>query len=258
MQSKVFYLTGEFPRPTDTWIQREINNLRHLGVDIRTFAVRRPLQGPVSFEQEQHLKQTTYLVEELKSTKLLTCQLKAGFRSPKRYLGTLRLAWQTKRPGFKGLFYQMAYFAEATILADHLKTNKANHLHNHFGDSSATVAMLAANLAGVNYSFTLHGPGIFFEPYLWRLDKKIEKAKFVSCISFFCRSQAAIFSRPEDIEKLKIIHCGVEPNKLKATKHEDVTTKQILFVARLEELKGVGDLLRANQQQYRLQGEDYW
>ena len=37
---KIAYLTGEYPRATDTFIQREVAALRKQGVQIKTFSVR--------------------------------------------------------------------------------------------------------------------------------------------------------------------------------------------------------------------------
>ena len=38
---RIAYLTGEYPRATDTFIQREVAALRENGVDVYTFSVRR-------------------------------------------------------------------------------------------------------------------------------------------------------------------------------------------------------------------------
>ena len=80
------------------------------------------------------------------------------------------------------------------MLAEQLIQDEVEHLHCHFADSSCTVGMLAAKLADITYSFTIHGPGIFFEPQKWSLDVKAAEASFVVCISNFCVSQLRIFT----------------------------------------------------------------
>ena len=57
----------------------------------------------------------------------------------------------------------------------------------------------------------MHGPDLFFEPIKWRIDEKTARARFVVCISHFCRSQAMLFSDPVHWPKLRIVHCGVIP-----------------------------------------------
>lgn len=243
-EARIAYLTGEYPRATDTWIQREIASLRELGVSIDTFAVRQPgpehLVGP---EQVAETERTTYLVPQLRSARLPLAHLGLAVRSPRRYARALALAWATRRPGLSGTAYQAVYFLEAGLLAAAVRRRRLQHLHNHFGDSSCTVAMLAAEMGGFPFSFTLHGPGIFFEAHTWRLDAKIARAAFVACISWFCRSQATIFA-PDHSRRLHIIHCGIRPEVLTPRRHRGTGSK-ILFVGRLAEVKGVTVLLEA-------------
>ncbi len=241
---RIGYLTGEFPRATDTWIQREIAGLRARDIQVTTFSVRRPgpehLVGP---EQHEGQATTVYLLEQLKGGALPTAHLQALARSPRNYIGGLRLALATKRPGFRGGLYQLFYFAEAVLLADEVRKRGIEHLHNHLGDSSCTVAMLAAEVGDFPFSFTLHGPGIFFEPYTWRIDEKISRSAFTACISHFCRSQAAIFA-PDSAEKLHIIHCGIEPERLSIVTHSG-RGPRLLFVGRIAAVKGIRVLLDA-------------
>lgn len=242
---RVAYLTGEYPRATDGWIQREIAALRDHGVVVDSFAVRRPgdehLVGP---EQRLERSRTTYLYEQLRSPRTALVHLRHLIRSPRRYAEGLRVMWRTKRPGVIGGIYQLAYFAEAGLLADEIRRRGIPHLHNHLGDSSCSVAMLASTLGGFSYSFTLHGPAIFFEPYTWRLDEKIARAAFCACISYFSRSQAAIFASPDHLDRLHIVHCGIVPETFRPVEHAG-TGQRLLFVGRLAELKGLAVLLEA-------------
>jgi glycosyltransferase involved in cell wall biosynthesis len=104
--------------------------------------------------------------------------------------------------------------------------------------------MLASEMTGIPYSFTLHGPAIFFEPMWWRVDEKIRRARFVVCISHFARSQAMLFSDQECWAKLKIVHCGVTPSNYGRSDHE-TGVRRVLFVGRLAAVKGVPLLLQA-------------
>jgi len=214
---RIAYLTGEYPRVTDTFIQREVAALRRQGekegTTVHTFSVR----SPVAFEslspaQQKEREQTQYLLPP-NPLAVLSAHLTLLITQPKRYVQAIALAWRTRQLGVRGSLYQLIYFIEAGLLAHQLNCQGIDHLHNHFGDSSCTVAMLASAMGEFGYSLTLHGPGIFFEPYRWRLDEKISRAKFVSCISNFCRSQAMIFAPLEAWPNLHIVHCGVDPQE---------------------------------------------
>lgn len=218
--------------------------LRDRGAEVFTFAIRAPKASQlVGIEQRQERDRTFYILPP-KLPKLLGGHLSLLLRSPGNYVKSIQLAWQTSQAGIRGFLYQAFYFLEAGLLAQEIHRQQIQHLHNHLGDSSCTVAMLAAAIGGFSFSFTLHGPYIFYEPYHWRLDAKILNAKFVSCISYFCRSQAMYFVPFSAWEKLKIVHCGVEPHLFEQVQHTG-NGSRLLYVGRLSAAKGLPILLNS-------------
>ena len=247
LSGPVAYLTGEYPRATDTFIQREVMALRGHGVPVETCSIRKTgVEHLVGEEQRTEAKNTFYVLQTAKNPlRLLGSHLRALTGSPKRYFAGLKLAWQSAPPGLRAHLYQLFYFAEAVVLADHLRKRGVVHLHNHIATASCTVAMLASAVSGIPYSFTLHGPDIFFEPHRWRLDLKIRHARFVACISDFCRSQAMAFSGTADWPKLHIVHCGVEPERYDTRPERGNPAPHLLFVGRLAAVKGLPVLFDA-------------
>ncbi len=241
---RIAYLTGEYPRATDTFIQREVAGLRAHGVEVHTFSVRptgaEHIVGPE--QQAERDRTTTLLPPHL--PRLLKAHFSLLLSSPRCYAQGLKLAWVGRSPGLKALLYQLFYFIEAGTLAHALQQRKIQHLHNHLADSSCTVAMLAATLAGIRFSFTIHGPAIFFEPYRWRLDLKVRQALFVSCISYYCRSQLMLFCPSEQWPKLHIVHCAVDLQRFKPVIHQP-DRKRLLYTGRLSAAKGLPILFQA-------------
>ncbi|QHQ34075.1 glycosyltransferase family 4 protein [Algicella marina] len=242
----IAYLTGEYPRATDTFIQREVAGLRAQGVEVFTCSIRRTgvehLVGP---EQKAEAASTFYVLAAAKRPlRLLKAHLAAMRRAPARYFAGLRLALKTRPAGLKGFFYQLFYFAEAVLLGEYLHEKGVVHLHNHIAKASCTVAMLMQEVSGIGYSFTMHGPDIFYAPEHWRLDEKIARAKFVACISHFCRSQGMNFSGREHWHRMHIVHCGVIPERY-ALERRGRGPVRALFIGRLAAVKGVPVLLEA-------------
>lgn len=239
---RIAYLTGEYPRATDTFIQREVTALRAKGIEIHTFSVRRTGSEHIVGPEQLSEQQQTYYILPPNPLKLLRAFLMCLLRSPSRFLKGIKLAWDTHQPGIRGTLYQVFYFVEGCILAEEIRSRKIEHLHNHFANSSCSVSLLAATLGGFTFSFTLHGPAIFFEPKLWRIDEKIRRALFVSCISYYSRSQGMVFASWESWSKMHVIHCGVDPNQFKQVTHSE-EGKSLLYVGRLAAVKGLPILL---------------
>ncbi|GAA4221505.1 glycosyltransferase involved in cell wall biosynthesis [Sagittula marina] len=239
---KLAYLTGEYPRASDTFIQREVAALRALGHEVETCSIRTTgaehLVGP---EQRAEHTRTFKVLDACKGPRLMRAHLRY-LKRPRRYMRALKLAWTTAPKGIKGRLYNLIYFAEAAVLADHMQRQGIDHLHNHIAKASCTVAMLASEMSGIPYSFTIHGPDIFFEPHHWRIDEKSERAAFVACISDFARSQLMCFANQIHWDRFHVIHCGVDPSRYTSAPHD---AQNMLFVGRLAGVKGVPVLLRA-------------
>lgn len=211
----IAYLTGEYPKVSHTFIQREIAALRARGVDVRPCTIRRPPAAELGPDQAEAAAETFAVLSAAKSPpRLLGAHARLLARAPRRWARAAALAWRTRPPGAKAGLWQLFYLLEAGVLARHLQAIGARHLHNHFVDSSCTVAMLAAEMAGLPFSFTLHGPTELYAPAWWRLDEKAARAAFSCYISHFARSQAMLFSDPSHWGRFRIVHCGVDPDRL--------------------------------------------
>ena len=242
----VAYLTGDYPKVSHTFILREVEALRALGVDVRTCSIRTPDASEFRGEEELRARAETFyvLAAARNPLRLLSSHWRAFRHNRQGWLSALALAWRIRAPGMKALLWQVFYFLEAGVLAEHLRSSGVRHLHNHFGNSSCSVALLTSMISDIPFSFTEHGPAIFFEVDRWAIGEKVARASFVVAISHFCRSQLMLFSRPEDWHKIAIVHCGVDPDAYgRAPKSEP--GKQVIFVGRMDPVKGTSLLVEA-------------
>jgi glycosyltransferase involved in cell wall biosynthesis len=254
---RIGYFTNTYPRATDTFIQREIKGLRERGFDVRTFSVRKSGADHDVSPEVIAEKRNTFYVLPVNPVRLLLLNLASLFSAPARYLSTLNLARTTAQPGCRGMLWQMFYFQEAVVLAAELRRQQIEHLHNHLGDASATVALLASKLSNIGYSNSVHGSDIFFDPTHWALREKVRHSRFTVCISNYCRSQMMLFTDSQDWQRLAIVHCGVSLADYEFTGLRDAARK-LLYVGRLAAEKGLPVLfeslgaMRAQQYEFEL------
>ena len=160
---RIAYLLHRFPGTTDTFIKREIRCLQKLGTDVQVISIWKPKETESTLEILSEWADDTQFALPRSVISIACITLMSVMRSPIRFLATARLAFSTSRPGVRGLVYQSFYFAEAILAADLLRRNAIVHAHNHIGDHSGMVTMLAAKLAGISYSITFHGWPVFFD-----------------------------------------------------------------------------------------------
>jgi glycosyltransferase involved in cell wall biosynthesis len=104
--------------------------------------------------------------------------------------------------------------------------------------------MLASTLSGIPYSFSVHGPRVFFMVKARHLDEKLRRALFVRCISHFCRSQCAMWTGPDTWPRLHVVHCGVDVSAYSPRIHAGPGS-HVLFVGRPGLRKGLPWLVEA-------------
>jgi glycosyltransferase involved in cell wall biosynthesis len=231
------YLTGFYARASDTFIRGEVEQLRALGFTIHTFSIRRSEALELTSDDIRREQQNTeYLLE--RRHRLFFATLQTFLTSPLRFFSALGLAWRTAAPGIRGHLWSIAYLMEACFLAHCLQVRRVCHLHNHGGQNSATVAMLANCLTGIPYSLTIHGPHEFDRPTELALNEKISRAAFVVAICEFGRSQLFRWCGHAHWSKIHVIHCGIDEHFLEWPKSNPPKKPRLVCIGRLAEEKG--------------------
>ena len=241
---KIAYLLHCFPRVTDTFISREIRSLQKAGTQVRVVSIWRPSEAETKPELlEDWRSHVTFLLPRPGLSIVWWC-IALSLGSPIRFAGAVRLALATAKPGLGGFISQIFYLAEAILAARALRVLGVNHVHNHFGDHSGIVVMLASFLSGISYSISFHGPHVFLDGPHEAIKQKVERARFIRCISYFCRSQILVFAPDADLTLLKIVHCGLDLDRYEFRLPREIVS-QIFCAARLAPEKGFEFLVQA-------------
>ena len=239
------YLTSVYARASDTFVRSEVQTLRAKGHTVFTYSIPRPDAAQVvAPDVKQELENTTYLLPD-HSIGIVLAFFSTALLRPLRFLRGLALAWRTGRRGLRGRLLSLAYLAEATFLSARMRRDGVEHLHDHLGESSATVAMLASQLSGIGFSMAIHGPYLFRAPVEWALGEKISRSRFTTCITEFTRSQCMIYAPVAAWPKLVIVRCGPDRSFLDAAPEPLPEEPRLVWVGRICEEKGVPVLIEA-------------
>ncbi len=244
---RIAYIAGQYPSVTHTFIEREVQALRALGVSIETVSVHRSHDQDTLSRTAREEAVRTQAILPPNPLGLLLAHLMAMIRVPGRYLKALRLTLALSRPGIRGHLWYLFYLSEAVLAWRHLRNRKVQHLHAHHLNQAGDVALLASILGGWTWSFTMHGPSEFYDVQYWRVAEKTTRADFVACISDFCRSQLMSLVEQEHWRKFHVVHCGVDTEDFQpqAPVGRRANALALLTVGRLERRKGQALLLDA-------------
>ena len=244
---RISYLINQYPKVSHSFIRREILALERQGFNVQRIALR-GWNDVVVDEDDISEKALTHYVLEKGVLPLLRAAWYVFLSQPKRFLTTFSLISEMSKQTEKSLAFHLIYFLEACHIQVLLTQHQTEHIHAHFGTNPAEVAMYAGLLANVPYSFTVHGPEEFDKPQALHLTEKIQHAKFVVAISSFGRSQLWRWTNYADWGKVKVVHCGLEPDFYNVPKVNMPEKPRLVCVGRLCEQKGQLLLLQAAHQ----------
>ncbi len=239
----VGYLVSAWPRLSETFILNEVLAAERLGTALRLFSLKDPGPAPVH-DKVRQVRARLYCLagsRHLKSAVLPSLRLLS--RHPVRYFRTLREVIRHGRRIGKRRFVQ------AVCLADLLEREPVDHVHAHFANAPAVVAMLVHELTGVPFTFTAHAKDIYVKTPREVLRDEIRRARAVVTCTEYNRQFLKQLEEPEarGTSRLHRIYHGLDLSEFPfGWPHNGVEKPPlILTVARLVEKKGLGELLSA-------------
>lgn len=233
---RIAYVVNQYPKVSHSFIRREIRALEETGCAVTRISMRGRREELKDPDDLAEADRTTQVLEAPGA--LLGATLAEAAARPGAFLSALGLALRTGWGAERGPLVHLVYLAEACRVARLCREAGVEHLHAHFGTNSATVAMLAAELAGLPWSFTVHGPEEFDRPQRLKLGAKAARAAFVAAISSYGRSQLYRWAALEDWPKIGVVRCGLDLARFAPAGEAGLASKKLVCVGRLCEQKG--------------------
>ena len=249
---KIAYLIKRFPHLSETFILHEVLELERQGLSLRIFSLLEPT-GKVNQAAEEVRAPITYLPQGFPfgTLSLFEAAFRRFLKSPRSFLGVCVTALvQFHHPRTPRHLLYAAY------IANQVEQEGVTHLHAHYANTPATVALLVHQFTGISYSFTAHAKDI----YLSRkgvLAYKMKHAQFVVTCTEYNRQYLASAADPRSDVPIHRIYHGLDlrvfPSDPRRIPPAD--GRPLIFsVARLVEKKGLSYLLQACR---RLEDQGY-
>ncbi len=207
----ILYILGLFPDYSETFILREIVELRRRGHRIRICSLRRPREPVLHGAAARLMKDVEY------------CP-----------------GWSRLSAGS----YERAVAGAAAWIAERAAAHRVDLLHAHFSNLPASVARVAARFTGLPYTVTAHASDIYVDNP--RLGWNLAGASLVVACN---RRNAAYLRRrfPRLRREIAYAYHGLDLREFPdpGPRPEPTGPLRMLLVARLEPVKGVDRLLEA-------------
>ena len=234
---QVGYLLKSFPATSETFVAREIRGLQDHGIAVTVFSLRRPEETCRHEFAEKLASSVLYPLENGARFRTLARIIRGMISQPKKALECLKDCPDE---------HSRWCYRQAAAIAPAVARQGIKHVHVHFAEAPAEIALCLSQILGITYSFTAHAYDIFCCPR--RLEDKVRKAEFVVTISNYNRDYIVNTVGSDQEENIHVIHCGLDVSKVRPPRPKRKLISDnlnILMVARFVPKKGHKTLLQA-------------
>jgi glycosyltransferase involved in cell wall biosynthesis len=240
----IAYIANEFPSPLEPYVMDEITELRRRGVEVICCSGKPVSPDSLNLTERAFWKETRYF-QPLSDDELL--------RALGRLVSHRHNLWQLLRPLVWGRgasparrIRSLGHTVMGAALAEQLAPLDIEHIHAHHGYFASWMALTAARLLGIGFSFTLHGSDLLQRADL--LSAKLKACQFCVTVSDYNRQYILRNYPSTPAEKIVVQRLGVDrvlPCPTSALIPEANQRFCLLSVGRLHRVKDYPFLIQA-------------
>lgn len=192
----------------NAWVANELRQVQRAGIPFVLHAMRKPSEDEVYHVADwaAAIHRNSVSIYPLHWPLLLLSMLVAPFLFGRRFVAVAVNALSGKRETLRARVAGIAHALVACHWARAHRNAAIAHIHSQWIHSCGTIAMYAAWLLDVPFSFTGHATDLFRDRVA--LVDKIRRADFIICISTFHRD--FYLQHGASPEQLKIAYCGID------------------------------------------------
>jgi colanic acid/amylovoran biosynthesis glycosyltransferase len=216
------------------WVAVEVHTLQEAGLKCCVTALRKPQSTWFESDWARRIHRETESIYPI-DRRFLWSMCIAPLKFRRNYAAAMCNTLIGRRESFSKRLSALCHFFVACHWACGMRGKQVDLIHAQWIHSAGTVAMYAAWLMGVPFSFTGHAADLFRERVA--LHDKIQRAKFIVCISDFHRQFYLEHGALE--QQLITVHCGIDVEQFGFQLRERLSeTPHIITLGRLVEKKG--------------------
>lgn len=202
----VAYIANEFPSPLEPYVMDEIAELRRRGAEVICCSGKRVSPNNLSLAERAFWKETRFFQplsddELVRALRRLACD-------PHNLWQVLRLLLFERGASTTRRIRALGHTVMGAALAEQLAPLKVEHIHAHHGYFASWMALAAARLLGIGFSFTLHGSDLLQRADL--LSAKLRACQFCVTVSDFNRQHILRNYPTTPSEKIIVQRLGVD------------------------------------------------
>jgi glycosyltransferase involved in cell wall biosynthesis len=259
----IAYIANQFPSSLEPYVMDEITELRRRGVQVICCSGKRVAPDDLS-SLERAFWQETRFFEPLSDNELLRAIRRLGANRSSLWHLLRPLLWDREAsPGLKKYgrrIRTLGHTVMGAAMAEQLEPLEVEHIHAHHGYFASWMALAAARLLGIGFSFTLHGSDLLQRADL--LSAKLRACRFCVTVSDFNRRHILLNYPSMPAAKIIVQRLGVDrvlkwPGPADAPPGKEEHRRFcLLSVGRLHRVKDYPFLIEACAQ-LRNQGLDF-
>ena len=238
---RLAYLLSRFPALSETFVIREMLEMERLGHSVQPYSLKNHPETGYDEAVEPIARWTEY-GPFLFSAALLWANLKTAATRPVKFWGTLLFILVHGSGQPKECLKGLVAFPKTIYYGMLMARRGVEHVHVHFANVPTLSALVIHRIWDIPYSFTSHAHDLFL--FRTMLAEKLHEARFAVTISEFNRKFLARHCAAEDLAKVRVIHCGVDVERLSHIVRRP-EPGLIVSVARLNPMKGFVYLVEA-------------
>ncbi|MFZ0796337.1 MAG: glycosyltransferase [Terriglobales bacterium] len=204
--TSIAYIANEFPSALEPYVMDEIIELRRRGAQVICYSGKRVSPNDLSLTERAFWKETRFF-QPLSDQELVSAVHRLASDRHNLWQLLRPLLWEPGASPARRI-RALGHTVMGAALAEQLAPLDVDHIHAHHGYFASWMALAAARLLGIGFSFTLHGSDL-----LWRADllsAKLRACQFCVTVSDFNRQHILRNYPSTPSEKIIVQRLGVD------------------------------------------------